>query len=159
MPLIYADASVLFAYFHPTDEFSDLVDAAVRRDAPDFVYWPWLRYELRHNLRRFKSGKHGAAAWRALRAAENTQARLRWQTDLTASRMLEAAEELSGERAAENGAGAVDFVHVAAARRLKLVTGLDGFWTCDGEQALLASAAGLETRRFELEHPPGQLPA
>jgi hypothetical protein len=44
MPLVYADSSVLFAHFHPRDEFSKVVDAAVQKDSPDFVYWAFLRW-------------------------------------------------------------------------------------------------------------------
>ena len=51
MPLVYADTSALFAYFHPDDEFSAMVDAAVQTHLPDFVYWPFLRFGWRHHLR------------------------------------------------------------------------------------------------------------
>jgi len=47
MPLVYADSSVLFAWFHPHDEFSGVVDRAVQESSPDFVYWPFLRFELK----------------------------------------------------------------------------------------------------------------
>jgi hypothetical protein len=33
---------------------------------------------------------------------------------------------------------------------------LDEFWTCDTEQGILASAAGLKVRRFELKDSPVQ---
>ena len=56
MPLVYADTSALFAFFHPRDEFSQVVTDAVLRSAPDFVYWSFLRYELRHNLRQSRKG-------------------------------------------------------------------------------------------------------
>ena len=59
MPFVYADTSALFAYLHPDDEFSGVVDAAVRKDPPDFVYWAFLRYELRHNLRLARTNSHG----------------------------------------------------------------------------------------------------
>ena len=39
MPLVYADTSALFAFFHPKDEFAGVVSDAVRRHSPDFVYW------------------------------------------------------------------------------------------------------------------------
>lgn len=156
MPLVYADTSALFAWFYPKDEFSNLVDRATQADAPDFVYWPWLRFELRHNLRQARGDRHGETAWSALRAAERTQARLRWQPELTAGRILESAEELSAERAPAFPCGAVDVVHVAAARRLHLLAGLDAFWTCDAAQAALAKTAGLPTRLFALKHPPAQ---
>ena len=154
MPLVYADSSVLFAYFHPHDEFSNLVDAAVRRYAPDFVYWPFLRFELRHNLRLSRVDSDGEVAWRALRAAEKTASRLRWQMDLTADRMLDAAEELSAEKSSKFNCGSADYLHVAAARRLNHLYGVDGFWTCDSAQAALAKGAGLKTKWFQLKHTP-----
>jgi predicted nucleic acid-binding protein len=148
MALVYADTSTLFAYFYPPDEFSHAVDEAVKSQSPDFVYWPWVRFELRHNLRRLKGEKYGAIAWRALRAAENTAARLRWQGELTTDKMLESAEELSAERAAKNQCGSSDVIHVAAARRVHLLSGLDEFWTCDEAQAELTREIGLPTRLF-----------
>jgi predicted nucleic acid-binding protein len=150
MPLVYSDSSVLFAYFHPKDEFSVAVDRAVRKDCADFVYWPFLRFELRHNLRLSRVDSDGEVAWRALRAAEKTAARLRWQSELTADKMLDAAEELSAEKSGKFGCGSADYLHVAAARRLKLLNGIDEFWTCDIAQAALAKAAGLKTRLFEV---------
>ena len=150
MPLVYADTSALFAYFHPDDEFSAVVDAAVQTHLPDFVYWPFLRYELRHNLRLARTDRHGEAAWRALRAAEKTVARLRWQNELTADKLLDAAEELSAEKARSTDCGSSDYLHVAAARRLHLLSELEEFWTCDAAQATLAHSVGLKTRRFEL---------
>ncbi len=153
MPLVYADSSVLFAYFHPRDEFSAVVDAAVRQNSPDFVYWPFLRFELRHNLRQARVDADGEVAWRALRAAEKTATRLRWQPELTADKTLEAAEELSADKSAAFDCGSADYLHAAAARRLNLLSGIDEFWTCDKTQAELAKAAGLRTRIFRLKHP------
>ena len=152
MPLIYADTSALFAYFHPRDEFAKLVTAAVRETAADFAYWQLLRFELRHNLRLANTDKHGATAWQALRAAEKTTSRLRWQ-DLDASRMIESADELSAEKSAEIFCGSTDILHVVAARRMKRIDTLDEFWTCDHAQAALAVASGLQTRLFELNKP------
>jgi len=151
MPLVYADTSALFAWFYPLDQFSPGVDEAVKAQPPDFVYWPLVRFELRHNLRRLKGDKYGAIAWRALRAAEKTASRLRWQGELTADKMLDSAEELSAERAAETGCGSSDVIHEAAARRVHLLAGLDEFWTCDEAQAELARASGLPTRLFNLQ--------
>src|ERR1041384_7160753 len=88
MPLVYADSSVLFAYFHPNDEFSTSVDSAVLKNSPGFVYWPCLRFELRHNLRMARVNSDGEVAWRALRAAQKTSSRLRWQAELTPDKML-----------------------------------------------------------------------
>lgn len=151
MPLVYADSSVLFAYFYPRDEFSIVVDAAVQKDAPDFVYWPFLRFELRHNLRITRVDSDGEVAWRALRAAEKTASRLRWQTEVTTDKMLDAAEELSAEKSAKFDCGSADYLHVATARRLNLLNGIGEFWTCDASQAKLARAAGLRTRLFALK--------
>jgi len=148
MPLVYADTSALFAFFHPKDEFAAVVTEAVRRDSPDFVYWSFLRYELRHNLRQTRVDSYGELAWRALRAAERTQARLRWQADLKCESVLEAADELSSERALEFSAGSADFLHVAAARRLHLLSGVTAFWTCDQQESKAAKAAGLRVRLF-----------
>jgi hypothetical protein len=58
---------------------------------------------------------------------------------------------MSAQSALGSKAGSADFLHVAAARRLHLLSGLDGFWTCDAEQGALASTAGLKVRRFELK--------
>jgi predicted nucleic acid-binding protein len=148
MPLVYADSSALFAYFHPNDEFSIAVDAAVRADSPDFVYWPFLRFELRHNLRLSRVEPDGEVTWRALRAAEKTASRLRWQAELSADKMLDAAEELSADKSSKCQCGCADYLHVAAARRLHLLNEIEAVWTCDLAQAELAKAAGLKTRLF-----------
>ena len=153
MPLVYADSSVLFAWFHPHDEFSILVDRAVHESAPDFVYWPFLRFELRHNLRLCRVDSDGEVAWRALRAAEKTASRLRWQSEVTADKMLDVADELSADKSNMFDCGSADYLHVAAARRLNLLTGVEEFWTCDVAQAGLAKAAGLKTRLFKLKRP------
>jgi predicted nucleic acid-binding protein len=149
MSLIYADTSALIAYLHPRDLFSVAVAAAVTQASPDFVYWPFLRFELRHNLRMLRMDSFGETAWRALRSAEKTAMRLRWQTDLTADKILDAAEELSAEAANEMDCGAADYLHVAAARRMNLLSGIGEFWTCDGSQAKLARAVGLKIRLFK----------
>jgi predicted nucleic acid-binding protein len=148
MPLVYADTSALFAFFHPRDEFSSLLMEAVAKTASDFVYWSFLRYELRHNLRQARGDADGETAWKALRAAERTQARLRWQSDLKCESALEAADELSGRYALDIAAGSADFLHVAAARRLHLLSSLDVFWTCDEQQSKAAKVAGLNVRLF-----------
>ena len=149
MPLIYADTSTLVAFFHPRDIFAIMVTEAVRQESPDFIYWPFLRFELRHNLRAVRTDSFGDVAWRALRTAEKTATRLRWQAELTADKMLEAAEELSGERAGDHPCGGAGFLHVAAARRMNSISELDEFWTCDAAQAELARAVGLKMRLFD----------
>jgi len=148
MPLIYADTSVLFASFHPRDAFSRKVIPAVRSEQPDFVYWSYLKFELRHNLRQVNTDSSGAAAWRALRAAESTRARFTWQ-DLAADRLIEEADNLSAQHAAAHDAGAADWLHIAAARKVSFLTSLDAFWTCDQGQAAAAKLAGLPTRLFK----------
>lgn len=150
MPLVYADTSALVAFFHPRDEFSAVLADAARKTSPDFVYWSFMRYELRHNLRQARVDSHGEAAWNALRAAERTQARLRWQPDLKCDAIVDSADEYSGQRALEFTAGSADFLHVAAARRLHSLAGIDEFWTCDAEQSKVAKAAGLRVRLFVL---------
>ena len=60
MPLVCADSLGLYAYFHPHDEFSAVVDAAVQEGSPGFVYWPFLRFELRHNLRMSRVDSDGS---------------------------------------------------------------------------------------------------
>ncbi|MHB8736284.1 MAG: hypothetical protein ACYC6M_13365 [Terriglobales bacterium] len=148
MQVVYADTSALFAFFHPQDQFAAPLTAAVRQQSPDFVYWSFMRYELRHNLRQARVDSYGEVAWKALRAAERTQARLRWQPDLKCDVILESADEFSGQWAVDFAAGSADFLHVAAARRMHLLHGLDEFWTCDAEQARAAKAAGLQVRLF-----------
>jgi predicted nucleic acid-binding protein len=148
MPLVYADTSALFAFFHPRDEFSAMLTLAVRKGSADFAYWSFLRYELRHNLRQARVDSYGELAWKALRVAERTQARLRWQPDLKCDSILEAADEFSAQTAQQFAAGSADFLHVAAARRLHLLSGIDEFWTCDAEQSKAAKAAGLRCRLF-----------
>jgi predicted nucleic acid-binding protein len=150
MPLVYADTSALFAFFHPEDEFAEILTVAVHKASPDFVYWAFLRFELRHNLRQARVDSAGETAWRALRAAERTQARLRWQADLKTESILEAAEDLSAELALESLAGSSDFIHIAAARRLHLLSGIEQFWTCDEQQCKAAKAAGLKVRLFRI---------
>jgi len=149
MPLVYADTSALFAYFHPRDEFSLVVTEAARNESPDFAYWSFMRYELRHNIRQSRVDSHGEVAWRALRAAEKTQTRFRWQQDLKCESLLDSADEFSAQRARHYGAGSADFLHVVAARRLFAVISVKEFWTCDADQADLARAAGLPVRQFE----------
>ncbi|HEY3853129.1 MAG TPA: hypothetical protein VGO67_01905 [Verrucomicrobiae bacterium] len=148
MPLVYADTSALFAFFHPKDQFSNALTEAVRELSPDFVYWSYIRFELRHNLRQSRFDSYGELAWSALRAAERTQARLRWESNLKCDSVIEAADEFSGHIAKQFSAGCGDFLHISAARRLLHLSGINGFWTCDAEQAKAAKAAGLDVRLF-----------
>ena len=150
MPLIYADTSALFAFFFSQDEFAEPIADAVRRASPDFIYWSFIRYELRHNLRQVRVDHDGETAWQALRAAERTHARLRWQPELKSDSILEAADELSSQYALNFRAGSADFIHIAAARRLHLLSGINDFWTCDGQQSKAAKSAGLKVRLFTI---------
>lgn len=153
MPVVYADTSARFAYLHPRGEFARVVTAAARDAAPDFVYWPLLRFELRHNLRQSRTDRYGEIAWRALRAAERTRNRLRWE-DLSCDRVLESADNLSEDCALQTGAGSADLIHVAAARKLAQTLGIDEYCTCDQAQAAAARKARLTTRLFELKSLP-----
>jgi predicted nucleic acid-binding protein len=146
--LVYAETSALYAFFDPKDEFASVVANAVQRFSPDFVYWSFLRFELRHNLRQARGNHFGEIGWRALRAAERTQARLRWNPDLKCESILEAADEFSAQQARKFTAGSADFLHIAAARKINLLSGIDAFWTCDAKQAKAAKAAGLRVRLF-----------
>ena len=148
MALVYADTSVLFAYFYPRDEFSLRVDEAVQQLSPDFVYWSFLRFELRHNLRMRRTNSYGELAWHALRAAEKTTLRLRWQSEMDADKLLAAAEDLSADKAKILNCGSADYLHVAAARRLSLMNEVHEFWSCDARQVGLAKALGLKTKLF-----------
>src|SRR5437868_5897453 len=140
MLLVYADTSALFAYFHPKDEFAAVVTDAARKQSPDFVYWSFLRFELRHNIRQCRADSYGEIAWKALRVAEKTQTRLRWQPELKCDSLVESADECSSKYALQYSAGSADFLHISAARRLSSIAGIDEFWTCDVEQARLARA-------------------
>jgi hypothetical protein len=119
------------------------------------VDWTFLWFELRHNLQLCRVDSGGEVAWRALRAAEKTACRLRWQSEVTVDKMLDAAEELSADKSNKFDCGSADHLHVVAARRLNLLNGIDAFWTCDGTQAGLAKAAGLKARLFELKRQAG----
>jgi len=133
---VYADTSVLLAWFHPADAFAKQVTEWFRQQAAEFCWNPVLRAELRHNLRRL-SGEYAAVAWRAYRASETSnrlQMSLERLTDL-----LEWGDELSARLAARTTAGTWDCVHVAAAQHV----GADVFATCDAAQAELAGLAKL----------------
>ncbi|HEV2695724.1 MAG TPA: PIN domain-containing protein [Verrucomicrobiae bacterium] len=139
---IYADTSVLIAWFNPEDEFAPVVTAWCRERAPEFYWNPFLRAEVRHNLRRL-SGKYAAIAWHAYRAAETSQ-RLKAGTHRPAD-LLEWGDELSARHASDFTAGTWDFVHVAAAQRLHT----EIFITCDVVQSRVAGAAGVPVHLFE----------
>ena len=133
---IYADTPALIAWFHPADVFARPVTDWCRERTPEFIWNALLRIELRHNLRRL-SGKYAAPAWHAYRASE-TSRRLRLETHRL-SELLEQGDELSARHAQTFPAGTWDFVHVAAAQRVRA----EAFITCDAAQAELARVAGL----------------
>jgi predicted nucleic acid-binding protein len=133
---IYADTSVLIAWFHPADEFAQSVTAWCRGRTAEFYWNSFLRTELRHNLRRL-SGEYAAVAWHTYRASE-TSNRLRMDVHRL-NDLLEWGDELSARLAASNAAGTWDFVHVAAAQHARA----QAFITCDVAQAELARVAGL----------------
>ena len=133
---IYADTSVLVAWFHPQDEFAIPVSKWLRERSPEFAWNPLLRLELRHHLRRLRTS-YAAQAWHAYRASE-TSLLLRVGKD-RASDLLELGDELSALHAGVVGVGSWDCVHVAAAVHAKV----ELFATCDRAQAALASVASL----------------
>jgi hypothetical protein len=148
MPLIYADSSALFSYFHPLAVFAEQVDEAVKKISPELVYWPLLSLEVRHNLRQVRHhNAEGAVAWRALRAAEKTQARLQ-RFPLRVDNLIERADELSAQYTP--ACGSTDLLHIAAALKIAATDDLMEFWTCDRDQSLAAKEAGLPTRLFSL---------
>lgn len=128
---VYADTSVLIAWFHADDMFARQVTPWLQENVTDFCWNSVLRNEVRHNLRQLE-GSYTRAAWNALRAAENSGrfsiGRERFH------QLLEAADDLSAEWAKSVMAGTWDFFHVAAA----LAANADCFATCDQLQANLA---------------------
>ena len=133
---VYADTSVLVAWFHPMDEFAIPVTKWCRECGPEFFWNLLLRVELRHHLRRLKTN-YAAQAWHAYRASE-TSFRLRLGKDRS-SDLLELGDELSARHVEIGGVGSWDCVHVAAALHDKA----EVFATCDHAQAVLARSAGL----------------
>ena len=135
--IIYADTSVLIAWFHPADAFALKVTTWCRANGPDFHWNSLLRAELRHNLRRL-TGSYSAVAWQAYRASET--ARRLSPAKERMSDILEWADELSARLAGKTPCGTWDCAHVATA----LNTSTDVFATCDIAQARLAELAGIE---------------
>lgn len=131
---VYADTSVLIAWFHPADQFARPVTKWCRARSLEFCWNPLLRLELRHNLRRLTSS-YAATAWQAYRASESSK-RLRMGVP-RASTLIEWGDELSSRHAAEASAGTWDCAHVAAAQHDRA----EIFITCDVAQADLARKA------------------
>jgi len=141
---VYADTSALFGLFHPADVFFRVVNQRRAASGARFLYPPWLRFELRHNLRCARVDTLGETAWHALAASEQHLLR-GLSMDLLGQ--LQRAEKLSETLSAtEDFIGAGDVLHVAAARQLDA----DEFWTCDTGQAAFARAAGLKVHQFTL---------
>ena len=140
--MIYADSSVLVAWFHPDDLFARDVTAWVQGEGIDFVWNVFLRAEVRHNLRRLK-GAYAGTAWNAYRAAEDGR-KLRMEKRPPGD-ILTRADELSERHAAATTAGTWDFVHLAAALSAKA----DVFATADEPQAKAAKLAGLRVKLFK----------
>lgn len=138
---IYADTSALLAWFNPSDEFAPAVTSWCRERAPDFHWNSLLRTELRHNLRLIP-GTYAAIAWHAYRASETSQ-RLKLGIHRI-SDLLEWGDELSARHAKGSAAGTWDFIHVAAAQRVRA----EIFITCDVAQAQLARIVGLPIQLF-----------
>ena len=136
---IYADTSVLVAWFHPGDEFAEKVTGWCRERAPEFCWNPLLRLELRHNLRRL-TGRYASVAWHAYRSSEATR-KLRMDNHRLAD-FLEWGDELSARHGPASTAGTWDFVHVAAALHARS----EIFVTCDHAQAELAKTCQLKLR-------------
>lgn len=139
---IYADTSALIAWFNPADEFAVAVTSWCSSRAPEFLWNPFLRIELRHNLRRL-SGSYAAIAWHAYRVSETSQ-RLRLGFEKIGD-LLEWGDELNARHAKDSAAGTWDFVHVAIARRVQA----EMFATCDAAQAELAREEGLKVQLFK----------
>ncbi len=133
---VYADTSVLLAWFHPADQFAKPVTEWCREQGAEFCWNPLLRIELRHNLRRL-AGKYAAIAWHAYRGSE-TSGRLRLGLERV-TELLDWGDELSARFAAQTAAGTWDCVHVAAAQHSRAPV----FVTCDAAQAELARLAKL----------------
>jgi predicted nucleic acid-binding protein len=133
---IYADTSVLVAWFHPADAFALPVTKWCSSHGPDFSWNLFLRAELRHNLRKLATD-YAPVAWQAYRASESGRRLVLERERLP--EILEWADELSARHAAKNVCGTWDCVHVAAA----LHTKADVFATCDLAQADLARLVGI----------------
>lgn len=133
---VYADTSVLVAWFHPADVFAQKITDWHRRESVDFCWNPILRAELRHNLRRL-TGSYAAIAWHAYSMAE-ASGRFAASRHRLAD-LLGLGDELSGRFAGQTTCGTWDCIHVAAAQR----SNCEIFITCDPAQAELARLSGI----------------
>jgi predicted nucleic acid-binding protein len=140
----YADSSVLVAWFHADDQFAQEVTEWVQDNVTEFIWNPFLRVEVRHNLRKLKT-PYARAAWNALRASEKSGRLLFGRVKF--HDLLEASDDLSAEKAQAVPAGTWDFLHVAAAIQAKASC----FATCDrlqGDLALQCGFAGAKLKFF-----------
>jgi predicted nucleic acid-binding protein len=144
--IVYADSSVLVAWFHADDQFAQEVTDWVREYVTDFIWNPFLRVEVRHNLRKLKT-PYARTAWNALRAAEKTGRLSIGRINL--HDLLDAADDLSAEKANAIPAGTWDFFHVAAAIQTKAHC----FATCDRLQADLALQCGFAGTKLKYFKP------
>ena len=143
MAAVYADSSVLFAWFYLPDEFNAVVTQWMQDHGADFLSNEVLRLELRHNLRLVRGNPDGEAAWQALHVAERSAARMRHE-QLDLERTFSQADALSRRWGRTAPCGAMDVFHVAAA----LAHDAPLFLTCDAQQAAFAKAAGLNVHAF-----------
>ena len=125
---VYADTSVLIAWFHPADEFAVPVTRWCEARDVQFCWNPFLRLELRHTLRRL-TGKYARVGWDAYRASET--ARMLVLDTRRISDWLEFADELSTKLPGKLKAGTWDCLHIAAALHAEC----EAFVTCDAAQA------------------------
>jgi predicted nucleic acid-binding protein len=137
---VYADTSVLVAWFYPADLFAEPVTLWHRRESVEFVWNPILRAELRHSLRTIP-GIYAGIAWRAYSMAESGG--LLKLERYGVNDLIAAADELSARFAGQITCGTWDWVHVAAAQILGAP-----FVTCDAAQAELASLVGIDEVTF-----------
>lgn len=144
--ITYADSSVLVAWFHADDQFAQEVTNWARDHVTDFIWNPFLRIEVRHNLRKLKT-PYARSAWNALRASEKS-GRLLFGREKFYD-LLEAADDLSAEKAGAVPAGTWDFLHVAAAIQAKAHC----FATCDRLQADLALQSGFAGAKLKYFKP------
>jgi len=143
MSTVYADSSVLFAWFYVPDQFNAVVTGWLQNRGADFLSNEVLRLELRHNIRLVRGNPDGETAWQALRVAERSAARLR-HARIDLDRTLAQADALSRRLGQTHPCGAMDVFHVAAA----LAQDAPLFLTCDTLQADFARASGLKVHRF-----------
>ena len=143
MSIVYADSSVLFAWFYVPDQFNAVVTSWLQNRGADFLSNEVLRLELRHNIRLVRGSPDGETAWQALQVAERSAARLRHDR-IDLERTFAQADALSRRLSQAHPCGAMDVFHVAAA----LAQDAPLLLTCDAIQADFARAAALKVHDF-----------